>query len=572
LDRKFVLLLALVMLAACGGGSSGAPPTTSTAAAPQAQQVQFRINAPPASSAAAKRRPQYLSAATQSMSLVVKQGSTTVLNETANLTVNSSGCTSTLASTICTLTVALSPGNYTATLSTYDQTGGAGNLLSSGQNVAFTVVAGANNLVPISLSGVPASFTVTAQNNVTTGSYATGFTIAGMQAQTFIVNALDADGNIIVGVGAPTFAIAESSGSGWAITNPTTTAPNTLSITPANTQNNSATLQITASFSDTTCSLAGAVCTATFGVKNDLPTLFVAACAATGCTSGSGAVLVYAPPYTGTPTTITSGIDAPLQLALDGDQNLYVANGLSGTIMAYATPYTSSEYGTLGSAGLGVLATSGGALVVTRFINGTGVFRWQSIFASTTSPSAGFSLSSLNRALPALDASGNIWMQTTANQVDGYGPPSYGQNSTTFVPSSTIEGIAVSPSDEVYVASDALVAVGPAGSTLTTYTLPSGSAVGVTYDPSGNAVAGTTSGVVILSKSASLISTITNGVSIAPDTLGIGNPQIVAVDNGYDIFVANSAAETITIYEPPYGSANISIPTGYTPRGVLLSP
>jgi hypothetical protein len=146
-----------------------------------------------------------------------------------------------------------------------------------------------------------------------------------MQAQAFIVNALDADGNTIVGVGAPTLAVAMTSGSGWTIANPTTTLPNTFTITPATTQNSSAALQITASFSDSTCSLAGAVCTATFNVKNDLPTLFVAACNATnGCGNGD-AVLVYAPPYTGTPTTITSSIDAPAQLALDGSQNLYVA-------------------------------------------------------------------------------------------------------------------------------------------------------------------------------------------------------------------------------------------------------
>ena len=44
----------------------------------------------------------------------------TTVNQTAALTPTSGGCASTLASTQCTLQVALTPGSYTATLSTYD--------------------------------------------------------------------------------------------------------------------------------------------------------------------------------------------------------------------------------------------------------------------------------------------------------------------------------------------------------------------------------------------------------------------------------------------------------------------
>jgi hypothetical protein len=569
--RRSVAIILLACLAAGCGGSGGSalpaaqPPTSGT----QAQQVELTINVPK-SAVATKVRPHYISPSTQSMSVVVKQGATTVLSQTANLTATSAGCTSTLASTICTLTLSLSPGSYTASVTTYDQTGAAGNVLSSGQNVPFTVVAGANNFVPVALSGVPASFTVTPQNTVTSGSYAHGFTIAGMQAQAFIVNALDADGNTIVGVGAPTLAVAMTSGSGWTIANPTTAQPNNFTITPATTQNSSATLQITANFSDTTCSLGSAVCTATFNVKNDLPTLFVAACNATnGCGNGD-AVLVYAPPYTGTPTTITSSIDAPAQLALDGSQNLYVANLYAGSVGAYAPPYTSAPYATLSTGGLGVQVTPAGAVVLTRFIDGAGVFEYPSIFSSTSTVT--LSSYTFNMAQPALDASGNIWLQPIANTLAAYGPPSFNEVDETSVPATTIEAFAISPAGEIYVAGTTLVAVGPVGGTLQSYTLPSGSAFGITYDPSGNAIAATTSGVVILTSSASLLKTITSGVSIGSGPGGLACPQCVAVDNGYDIFVANNNAQTVTIYKPPYASVAVSIPTGYTPEAVLLGP
>jgi YD repeat-containing protein len=570
--RRVAFMLILVALTGCAG-SSGSPvpaPQPTAGTAQHTAQVELVITIPKTSAAPAHVHPHYISPSTQSMAIGVMQGGVPVINETTNLTPTSSGCSSTLASTVCTLTLALDPGNYIATLTTYDQPLGAGNVLSEGQNIAFTVLAGVNNQIALTLSGVPASYVVTPQNLVTTGSDAHGFTIAGTQAQTFTVSALDVDGNYIVGVGAPTYTIAQSSGSGWTIANPSAAQPNNFTITPATTQNSSATLQVTANFSDSTCSLPSAVCTAAFTVKNDLPTLFVAACATSGCGGGSDAVLVYQPPYTGTPTTITSSIDGPAQLALDGSQNLYVANVYASSVGAYAPPYTSVPYATLSTGGLGVQVTPGGAVVVTRFISGAGVFEYPSIFSSTSI--ATLSSFTLNFAQPAIDASGNIWLMPSANELAAFAPPTFNQIDDTSVPPSIVQAFAVSPSEEVYVAGSTLVAVGPAGGALQSYVLPSGTAYGVTYDPSGDAVAATTSGVVILNSSASLLTTITNGVSITAGPGGLPCPQCVAVDNGYDIFVANNNAQTVTIYKPPYSSVAVSIPTGYTPEAVLLGP
>jgi hypothetical protein len=53
-------------------------------------------------------------------------------------------------------------------------------------------------------------------------------------------------------------------------------------------------------------------------------------------------VLVYTPPYTGTPVTISNGISGADALAIDGAQNLLVANANSSTVTEYAFPYTGS--------------------------------------------------------------------------------------------------------------------------------------------------------------------------------------------------------------------------------------
>jgi hypothetical protein len=80
--------------------------------------------------------------------------------------------------------------------------------------------------------------------------------------------------------------------------------------------------------------------------------LFVAACDVSCGGAGLDSVLEYAPPYTGTPVTITNGILFPAALALDGAGNLFVAN--SSNVTEYAPPYTGAPVATInGFAGAG---------------------------------------------------------------------------------------------------------------------------------------------------------------------------------------------------------------------------
>jgi hypothetical protein len=183
------------------------------------------------------------------MTVSVMQGSTSVVSETVGLTITSPGCSSSLSNVTCTHTLSLSAGSYTASITTYDGTNGTGNQLSTAQNVGFTVVANQNNVVPLSLSGIPMKI----------------IAMAGNTANSVYVIAEDADGNFIVGSGAPTFTATGTGASVATISEPTSTAPNTISFalpSPAPSPGTE-TIGVKASYppgQTNACAVSGAVC------------------------------------------------------------------------------------------------------------------------------------------------------------------------------------------------------------------------------------------------------------------------------------------------------------------------
>lgn len=256
-----IVLTSVAALAGCAGAGSGVPNAPSRAASSGAR-VQITIPHTTATSTAA-RRPAYVSPATQSATIVVNEGATVVLDETANLTPTSTGCTSTLASTVCTLTFALAPGSYTLTLTTYDGTNGTGNVLSAAQSVAFTVVAGQANAVAITLGGVPVSVAFLSASAALTGSAQVGYQLDyGATNANLSVFGVDADGNLIFGAGAPTVSVT-SSNAQVSVTGPSTASPNLVQL-DSNAQ--TATVTLTATVTPTAASGASPV-TATVAIN-----------------------------------------------------------------------------------------------------------------------------------------------------------------------------------------------------------------------------------------------------------------------------------------------------------------
>ena len=147
-------LLVGCLVAACSGGGGSSLPAAPHGITPKSRQdVAFTITIP-------ARKTNYVSPSTQSVSIVETDGTSSpnaaVIQNTAP---GSPNCTTSGGATSCTISVNASTGSDTFLVKTYDQPGGAGNLLSSG-TVQGTVVAGQANSFPLTLSGAVASITL----------------------------------------------------------------------------------------------------------------------------------------------------------------------------------------------------------------------------------------------------------------------------------------------------------------------------------------------------------------------------------------------------------------------------
>ncbi|MGD1066335.1 MAG: hypothetical protein ABR975_05920 [Vulcanimicrobiaceae bacterium] len=571
------LMLALALTAGCAGGGRALPAGPPGSAAPTGTTrgpARFMIVVPKATSSAAssRRSPRYVSPATQSIAVAITTdpGGTSVVNETAGLTPTSNGCSSTLASTICTLSIALGPGSYNAAISTYDGASGTGNELSQGQLVDFTIAEGEANAITLTLSGIPAALKVAGETQAVQGSQGVGFTLQGAAAQKFIVEALDPDGNIIVGPGAPTFTAALASGSGFAIANPASTTPNTLILTPPTTSGQNEIFTLTAAYGDSTCSVSGAVCTTSFSVTSHLQTLFVA-------NNGGSTVSVYAPPYSGAHTSVSNGVGNPDALALNAAGDLFVANnnGTVGTVTEYAPPYTGAPAVTISSADpnfspIALAMTSGGDLMiadnvdnaVTEYVPPYSGAATTTITANLNSPSA-----------LVVNSAGNLFvMNQGSNNVKEYASPYTGSPTTISGGLNDPQQMAIASSGELFLSNG--------NSTLAAFTPPySGSAATNSQDldaPAGLA-ADVYGDVFVASEFSNAVLEYAapyTGAPIANITNSVNAPRSVTLDDAGNLFVANEGNFTVTEYAPPYtGSPTVNISTGITdPVVVLLSP
>jgi hypothetical protein len=517
-SSKMAALVVASFLAGCGGGGGGALPSgTVQAVGHERGTVRITIAVPKATAtASARRMPRYVSPATASMTvnIVTDPGGASVVSETVSLTTTSSGCSSTLASTLCTLSISLAPGSYDASISTADA---GATVLSQGQLVDFTIAEGQTNTVALTLSGIPVSLSVSSSALAVHGSLSAGFTLYGLVAQPLVVEALDADGNVIVGPGSPTFTVASVSGSGFTIANPTTTTPNTATLTPPGTNGTAEVFSLTAAYGDGTCSLSGAMCSATFSVKNDVQTLLLAS-------ETNNKVLAYAPPYTGTPTSITNGVYQPATLAMDRAGDLFVT-GRSAGVTEYAPPYTAAPSATVTSGidqATALALDAASDLFVASYAGNTGNTGAVTEYAVpyTAAPAVTITAGVAQPTALALDSSGNLFvMNFYTNTVTEYAPP-YTQTSPTTTISTGIDwpdAMALNAAGDLFVANYIK-------NTVTEYAPP------YTGAPT----------------------TISAGVSI---------PDALAINGAGDLFVANSTS--ITEYAPPYTGSPVATISDY---------
>ena len=232
-------------LTACGGIHGVAPPPVVPSSARPASNVSatLRIVIPGKTTLGTRRAPRYISPATQSIAIAFATSGGPTLRFNQNLAPASNpDCKASLISpTVCTVTLVVAPGSYTADFATYDglldgNGNPTGNKLSANQGFPVTIVAGQPNAINVTLQGVPASLAfLPGVASGLRGSMSSGYTLSTCAAGVHAVTVLgvDADGNYILGPGAPNPSLTASSGGATvAIGAPAASAPNTFTLTP----------------------------------------------------------------------------------------------------------------------------------------------------------------------------------------------------------------------------------------------------------------------------------------------------------------------------------------------------
>ncbi len=547
LIRKLITLGFATALTACSGGntaSTGTPPH-GPASAERTAKILFTIAVPPQSKLKA-RRPNYVSPATAG--IVINIAGPTPISETVGLTPTSTGCTSRAATTTCELSVNVAPGNYTATLTTYDHYNGgsvSGNVLSTAQNVAFVAVANGTTNVPLTLSGVPANLVAVPLTPFTQTGTTQGINLLGLGAHAMLLEALDADGNAIVGPGAPTLSMAQSGALVLTLVQPTTQAPNLVSLTPPNAfSTNTATLQITASYAGQAtdgCAQTGAVCSVNVAVNMQQMIAAVT----------SSALEYFAPGESNPFETITAGLDGPAAVVADSSGDVFVLNQTNGNVVEYPVTQTSPLV-----AYSGVFASAATFDVSGDLFLASATTKSVTEYAPGSSTPTATITNGIHFPLSVVcDPLGRLYVANTTPSVTEYDPPFTNppvHTITTGLLQPRQVVLAPGASPELYVPDSLVPAVVgfPYDSTTS-----NGSTTGpspltpfaVTFDPFTNlAIASSTPGTGAVYTY--LGSGIGNNAPTATVTSGINSPQKIVFDATDELYVVNGGSGSVTAY------------------------
>ncbi|MBV8148450.1 MAG: hypothetical protein JO092_05105, partial [Candidatus Eremiobacteraeota bacterium] len=212
-------------LVSCSGAGTPLPSpglAATSAAAGDARQLAtliVRIDFPKRKHHRYERGSENISPSTKGMTIDFTGPSK--ITETVGLTPSSPNCSTGASATRCTQRIRLQPcpkkGNcYTGSIATYDAVSCHGkrctiplgaHVLSANQDLAFAVVAGRPNSLYLTLDGIAASVALLPSASSTLiGNSVSGFSLSKCvtTAQSVTLVAVDADGNDIVGPGAPT--------------------------------------------------------------------------------------------------------------------------------------------------------------------------------------------------------------------------------------------------------------------------------------------------------------------------------------------------------------------------------
>jgi virginiamycin B lyase len=416
--RSTAAFLLIGALGACSGAGSPSLPNSPAASsmAPghgskHKVKAKIRITIPKRKHhRRAKVHGHYVSAATQSIAIAITPSSGPVTNANADLTpdTNPNCVLGAGGALMCSISLTLDPGSYTASFTTYDgllQNPGdpdsfpTGNPLSANQNVPLNIVAGQANLVGVALDGVPTGVAfVPAANSTLNGDAGSGFTAAKCgpvngDAEKVGVYGVDADGNYILGPGAPVPALDSQSGS-LTVATPGPLSPNTFTLTHPISATSQGPWAVTYQVTPAVDSGGSAQSSGT--------NISVA-----GGTAICGVVTEYA---------LSSPSAGPEGIVAGADGNLWFTEIGAGKVGRITTSGTINEYGPAGSQPYDIVAGKNNDLWYTDVVGGIGNITTSGVISEYTTGLSGASPIGVT-----IDSSGTPWFtECTANEIANF--------------------------------------------------------------------------------------------------------------------------------------------------------
>ncbi|MBV8154112.1 MAG: hypothetical protein JOY98_06805 [Candidatus Eremiobacteraeota bacterium] len=358
------------------------------------------------------------------------------------------GCVSSEGSRVCTHDLFLEPGRYFASVTAY---GASGAAISVEQSIPLKIRASRTTLVNLALNGIPNSISVVGGVPAIAGSSRGGLTLYGTTPQPAVVIAYDAYGNAIVGPGSPSYSLSLVSGSGWNVqATPNPLSPNVFTITPPGTTGSGAVVSVAAHAPAQVCSQAGAICTGSFSITNHIDTVFVLEEQPVYAFFGPPILVRYTiNSFNPSPVTLTTNLTKPTSLAMDQQNNLFVADAGANDILVLAPPYTAPPATTISTTSPQQAVVYGEELFVANGTSGVSIFN-----PPYASPLRTYTTEANASNAVAVDSSGNLFV-CEADSVREYTPP-YGASPAATIANGTgaPTALAFDASGDLFVSSD----------------------------------------------------------------------------------------------------------------------
>ena len=584
--------------------------------------MRVKFPRPQRARARARRDPLYVSASTTSVTFTldaVNGGSVpagfTPKTVTLDYEHSNGSCTYASSSYTCTTSWEVPAASDEFTVSAYDS---SAKLLST--NELTQDVSTGNSTIAVTLWGVPASLVIAATSSSVFTAGSTYFLPVKATSYPFTVQAEDADGNAIVGPGAPSYTLSLASGSVFTLRTPAPSA--TGFAVGASTLSSYATTTLTATATypsggstpyPQTCPSAACSATATLRLG---PPLLVANGNSDTIGAYSGGLASALSGDTGSSAgTFFTGAN-PQALLFDSDGDLFEPNGStsggSNTVGVYAASSlakvlqgtSESATGTLatGSNPIAVAFDSSGNLYVANYGDATvGVYAASQVakaLSGSTAVAASGSLATGTDPIAILfDASGNLCVANygsstvsvydTSALSDAVGGSTSVAATGTLTTGSEPWALTFDTSGDLFVANASSKTVSAylkatydkalSGSTAVAATgsLAAGTDThGLAFDSSGNLYVAnySASDVSVFAKSA-VTSALGGSTAVAATgTLAAGSgPQQVAFDGFGNFFVSNDASESVSVYAPSALAKAVGGSTGVAATGSLTA-